>query len=276
MSAEVAHGAKRIVVLAIWLFTVAIVYPFIPGSSTGSFQSVSVLVGLMLSVASAGLINHVMAGWVIIFSRSLRVGDYVKIGEIEGTVLELGVLSTKILNRRREEVVLPNALVTGATTTNYSRHSGAGACSVSTAVTIGYDAPWRQVHAMLLLAAERTEGVRANPVPRVMQRALSDFYVEYELVIEVDLDDRARILSALHANIQDEFNRHGVQIMSPHFEIQPAGAVLVPAEKWFSAPASPTDRAVQPAGSDGDESEITSRSEAPGRPDSPNGASREE
>jgi small-conductance mechanosensitive channel len=238
LSPQVARGARRLVVLAIWLFTLAIAYPFIPGSSSGAFQGVSVFAGLLFTVASAGLINQVMAGWVILFSGALKVGDFVRVGSVEGRVTQVGVLATKIVDALGQEVVLPNAVVTGTTTVNFSRYAAAAGSVASTSVTIGYDAPWRQIHAMLLAAAASTSGVRREPQPFVRQRALSDFYVEYDLVVEVETDGRANILSRLHGNIQDEFNRHGVQIMSPHFRAQPDAAVVVPETKWYVPPAS--------------------------------------
>ena len=92
-------------------------------------------------------------------------------------------------------------------------------------MTIGYDTPWRQVHALLQLAASRTEGIRTDPKPVVMQAGLEDFYVNYRLLVAIEQPHRRfRILAALHANIQDAFNEFGVQIMSPHYESDPSGA----------------------------------------------------
>jgi small-conductance mechanosensitive channel len=91
---------------------------------------------------------------------------------------------------------------------------------------------------MLIEAAAKTPGLRTDPPPRVLQTALSDFYVEYTLVARLEVpQSRAVVLSGLHANIQDIFNVHGVQIMSPHYEGDPDGKVWVPAEKWYEAPA---------------------------------------
>jgi small-conductance mechanosensitive channel len=107
-------------------------------------------------------------------------------------------------------------------------------------VTIGYDTPWRQVHAMLLEAARRTRGVLGTPAPTVFQTGLSEFYPEYRLVAQAvpsDPTPRAVVMSELHANIQDVFNEHGVQIMSPHYLGDPAEAKLVPPAKWYAPPA---------------------------------------
>jgi small-conductance mechanosensitive channel len=128
--------------------------------------------------------------------------------------------------------------------TNYTRLAGTDGPVISTPVTIGYDQPWRQVHALLLLAAERTPGVRKEPRPHVLQRALADFYVQYELRAHITApEERFRVLSDLHAQIQDAFNEFGVQIMSPAFESQPERTVVVPKSKWFSAPAGPSNEA---------------------------------
>lgn len=94
-------------------------------------------------------------------------------------------------------------------------------------VTIGSDAPWRQVHDLLLAAAARTDGIRTAPEPFVPQRSPSDFDVEYELRFRIARpEDRIRAPSTLHAEIQDGFNAARVQIMSPHFEAQPEEPVL--------------------------------------------------
>ena len=178
MQADTARATRRLVIVLIWIFAITVAYPYIPGSSTDAFKGVSVFVGLMVSLGSAGLINQVMSGLVVVYSRALQIGEYVRVGEDVGTVTEIGMLSTKILTRKREEITIPNAVMVGTKTINYSRHAGDDGGGVGTTVTIGYDAPWRLVHEMLLHAAEQTTGVRKNPPPRVWQKSLSDFYVE--------------------------------------------------------------------------------------------------
>ena len=135
---------------------------------------------------------------------------------------------------------MPNSFILAAVTRNYSRTVKGAGFIVDTVVTIGYDAPWRQVHAMLVEAAKRTDGVLADPKPQVFQTALSDFYVEYRLVCQAVPSEprpRAMVLSSLHSNVQDVFNEHGVQIMSPHYEADPLAPKVVARKDWFAAPA---------------------------------------
>ncbi|MEY3759982.1 MAG: hypothetical protein RIR39_1473, partial [Pseudomonadota bacterium] len=229
---------RKLTQALLWLFAFAMAYPYFPGSNTEAFKGLSVLVGIMLSIGGAGVVGQAASGLIMIYSRVLREGEYVKIGEVEGLVTLVGIFSTKIRTANGEEVNMPNALIGSSTTVNSSRLAEGKGLVVHTTVTIGYNTPWRQVHAMLMRAAGSTPGLRAEPKPFVIQSALSDFYVEYRLCVQVERPEIRRItLTALHANIQDVFNEYGVQIMSPHYENDPLEKVWVPKEQWFEAPA---------------------------------------
>jgi small-conductance mechanosensitive channel len=146
-------------------------------------------------------------------------------------VAELGMFATRIRTGLGEELSLPNSLILGSVTRNYSRAVHGPGFILDTSVTIGYDTPWREVHNMLLEAARRTPGVLERPAPRVFQTALTDFYPEYRLVCQAIPSEprpRAEVLDALHANIQDVFAEFGVQIMSPHYRADPVQAKVPP------------------------------------------------
>jgi small-conductance mechanosensitive channel len=234
---ETASATRRLVNVLIWVFAVVLAYPFIPGSQSDVFKGVSVFVGLLFTLGSAGFVGHMMSGLVLVYSRALKPGDYVRVGEVEGFVTEVGTLSVKLANLRDEEFTVPNTVMVSSVVKNFTRLEKERGSPLTTSVTIGYDAPWRVVHEMLLGAAARTPGLRKQPPPAVLQSALSDFYVEYQLVARLE-DPRRRplVLSQLHQNIQDAFNERGVQIMSPHFEGQPDRPVVVPKSRWNTAP----------------------------------------
>jgi len=235
---DTAHATRRLVAILVWGFGIAVAYPFLPLAESDAFKGLSVMFGFMLTLGSAGIVTQMMSGLVLIYSRALKVGDFVSVGDVMGVVKESGVLSTKIINMHNEEVTIPNAVLIGNPIKNFTSAGGERGALVSTTVTIGYDTPWRQVHAMLIEAAEETKGLQSTPKPFVMQKSLQDFYVEYELYAYVDRPlERIQILSELHGNIQDQFNTHGVQIMSPHFVLQPRSNVVVNRENWYAAPA---------------------------------------
>jgi small-conductance mechanosensitive channel len=233
--ADWANPTRRILNLLIIIAGVMIAYPYIPGSSTDAFKGISIFLGVLLSIGSSGVISNLMTGFTITYMRAFKVGDVIRIGDTLGTVVESSLLVTRLRTPRGLEITLPNSQVMAGQVINYSSSHDA---YLSTSVTIGYDAPWRQVHAMLLEAAAKTPGVRRQPAPFVLQTALEDFYVRYDLNVALaDVGRQGRILSELHQNVQDVFNEYGVQIMSPNFEAQPEQPVLVPKSKWHAAPA---------------------------------------
>jgi small-conductance mechanosensitive channel len=235
---ETVEATRRVANLLVWGLALAAAYPYLPGAQTDAFKGLSVLFGLMITLGSTGVVTQLMSGLVVVYSRSLKKGDFIAVNGVEGVVSEVGALAVKVVNMRNEEITVPHSVMTSNNVHNYSKLAGEQGSLVSTKVTIGYDVPWRQVHAMLEAAAARTPGLRTEPPPFAYQRALGDFYVEYELFAHIDRPlDRVAIVSALHAQIQDEFNTHGVQIMSPHFLDQPAQPVVVPPRKWFEPPA---------------------------------------
>jgi len=243
LDADTARPTQRLFNLGVAVFALVMAYPYLPGSSSEAFKGISVLLGLMLTIGGASLFGQAASGLVLMYSRTLRVGEYVRIADQEGTITELGAFTMKLRTGLGEEVTLPNAVVLGTVTKNYSRTVMGHGFIVDTTVTIGYDTPWRQVEAMLVEAAHLTPGVLAEPAPQVFQTALSDFYPEYRLVCQAlprDPAPRARVLSVLHANIQDVFNRYNVQIMSPHYLADPAVAKVVPPDGWYTAPARRT------------------------------------
>jgi len=242
LDADSARPTRRLANFAVWVFAVVMAYPYVPGSETDAFKGLSVLLGLMVSLGASGVVGQAASGLILIYTRTFRPGEYVRVGEHEGTIVEMGMFTTRVRTGMGEELMLPNSLVLGTVTKNYSRAVGDRGFIVDTTVTIGYDVPWRQVHAMLIEGARRTQGVRADPVPHVFQTALSDFYVEYRLVchaVQSEPRPRAEVLSSLHANVQDVFNEHGVQIMSPHYLGDPAEHKVVPKQRWYEAPAAP-------------------------------------
>ncbi len=88
---------------------------------------------------------------------------------------------------------------------------------------------------MLKLAAERTEGLLKDPPPYVLQKALGDFAVNYELNVYCnDPTNMLRQYTELHRNILDVFNENEVQIMTPAYEGDPDQPKIVPKEQWFT------------------------------------------
>ncbi|MGZ8198944.1 MAG: mechanosensitive ion channel family protein, partial [Burkholderiales bacterium] len=244
LDADTVEPTRRIFNFAVLVFALAMAYPYLPGADTEAFKGLSVLVGLMVSLGGASVIGQAFNGLILMYTRVYRIGEYVRVGENEGTVTGLGMFTTCIRTGMGEEVTLPNSSVMGGSIRNYSRAVPGTGCVVDTVVTIGYSTPWRQVEAMLLEAARRTVDIVSAPAPIVRQTALSDFYIQYRLAAYTPAESPTRridVLNQLHGHIQDVFNEYGVQIMSPHYMMDPKEPQVVPKGDWHAAPARPSE-----------------------------------
>ena len=85
MYPETAQPTRKLVTVGLWLFAIVIAYPYLPGSNSEAFKGMSVFVGLVVSLGSSGIVNQVMSGFTLTYSRALRVGDFVTVGDVEGT-----------------------------------------------------------------------------------------------------------------------------------------------------------------------------------------------
>lgn len=219
----------KVVVVVVALFFIA---PLIPGSGSTAAKGISIILGLMISFGSTSTVGNFVAGIVLMYMRPFQVGERVKIGETVGDVTERTFLYTKVVTIKNEEVIVPSLTALSTPMTNYSARASVGGLILHTSVTIGYDAPWRKVHELLLKAAQKTDNLVRDPKPFVLQTSLDDFYVSYQLNVFTDKPSRmADTYSLLHQNIQDAFNEGGIEICSPHFQqLRDGNATTLPAE----------------------------------------------
>lgn len=238
--AEWARPTYRLVRAIVIGFALVVAYPYIPGSHSAAFKGVSLFIGVIFSLGSTAMIGNILAGYSMVYRRTFKVGDLVKVGNHIGSVEKTGVMVTTLRTPKNEVVVVPNSMIVNGEVVNYSMLAKTQGLILHTTVGIGYETPWRQVEAMLLEAAARTPGLLQEPGPFVLQKELADFAVTYEINVHSDQPlEMFNLYSALHQNILDVFNEYGVQIMTPAYMADPAQAKVVPKEQWYLTPARP-------------------------------------
>ncbi len=216
--AEWARPTFQLVRALVVVVTAVIIFPYLPGAHSPAFQGVSIFLGALLTFGSGSTVSNLFAGLILTYTRAFEVGDRVRVGESYGDVIERSLLVTRVRTIKNEEVAIPNGVVMGAHIINYTAASRGRGLILHTRVTIGYDAPWRKVHELLLAAAKATPRIVREPAPFVWQTSLDDFFVTYELNAATDhpevLDDT---YAELHKAIRDAFDAGGVEILSPHY-----------------------------------------------------------
>ena len=237
---EWAQPTYKIVRVVVVAFALIVAFPYIPGSNTDAFRGVSIFIGVIFSLGSSSAISNIIAGYMLTYRRALKVGDRVKIGDAFGDVIETRLQVTHLRSIKNEEIIIPNSQILGAEVFNYSSLSRTQGLILHTEVGIGYETPWRQVEAMLLESAARTEGISTEPPPFILQKKLGDFAVTYEINgYCTNVQRMGRVYTDLHRNILDVFNEYGVQIMTPAYEGDPPEPKVVARKDWYTAPARP-------------------------------------
>ena len=216
--AEWAEPTYRIAAFLMGAFGLVVAFPYLPGRGSPAFQGVSIFLGVLLSLGSSSAISNIIAGIILTYTRAFRMGDRVKIGDHTGDIIEKSLWVTRVRTIKNEDIVIPNSTVIGAAVINYTEAKHRQGLILHSTVTIGYDAPWRKVHEIMIEAARRTEGVLADPPPFVFQTALNDYNVSYQINAYTDRPHQmARLYSDLHQHLQDTFNEGGIEILSPMF-----------------------------------------------------------
>jgi small-conductance mechanosensitive channel len=225
-------------------FAVVVAFPYLPGSDSMAFKGVTVFLGILFSLGSTSAVANIVAGVILTYMRAFKLGDRVKIADTIGDVVEKTLLITRIRTIKNVDITIPNAMVLGSHITNFSSSAHEYGLILHTTVTIGYDAPWRQVHELLIAAAVATENILELPAPFVFQTSLDDFYVSYEINAYTEKpSDMGRTYSDLHQNIQEKFNAAGVEIMSPHYSsLRDGNQTTIPASYLPAAYKQPAFR----------------------------------
>lgn len=227
-----AQPTFNIIRFLLYVFMIAMIYPYLPGSDSGVFQGISVFVGLIVSLGSSSAIANIIAGLVITYMRPFKIGDRIKLGETEGHVIEKTPFVTRIKTPKNEVITIPNSSIMSSHTVNYSQSAKEYGLIIHTSVSFGYEIPWQQVHELLIAAAKSTPEVIKHPQPFVLETQLHDYYTVYQINAYIrNADKLAQIYSDLHQQIVEKANEAGIELMSPHyFAHREADSIVMPPE----------------------------------------------
>jgi small-conductance mechanosensitive channel len=215
---EVVEPTYQILRFLVIAFALVAAFPYIPGSSSPMFRGLSIFVGFLISLGSTSLVTNIISGIVLTYSRGLKLGDRVRIGDTVGDVIDRTLLITRVRTIKNVVITIPNVVVMQNEIINYSSEAQNEGLILHTSITIGYDEPWRNVQRLLITASLETLDILEYPRPYVLKTSLDNHYITYELNAFTDNPLRmADIYSELHQNILDKFNLAEVEILSPTY-----------------------------------------------------------
>lgn len=187
------------------------------GVNLATIVTTSAVLSMVIGLALQDTLTNLIAGIVLHSEKSFRIGDFVKVNEIEGKVFEVSWRTTKIITFDNGVVYIPNSLMVKQVTANYSEY---GTHLAKVTVGASYkDSPDR-VSRVLIEIAEKESEVVKNPKPEVRILQMGDFAINYELRIWVNSYDRRKAVETeILKKIWYSFGRHGIKIPYPVREI---------------------------------------------------------
>ncbi|MEY8120182.1 mechanosensitive ion channel family protein [Falsihalocynthiibacter sp. BN13B15] len=218
--------------VAVILIAIVFCFPYVPGSDSSAFRGLSLLVGAMLSLGSNSVMSNVLSGLFVIYRRSMNIGDRIKVGAHVGDVVEIKLMETHIKSVKNELISIPNAKMLNSEVINYTKRVHGSGLLLHTTVGIGYEETPEKIEAMLIEAAQRTDGLKSRPEPFVLWTELADFAINYQVnAFTTRGSSIPKITSDLHRNIVAVFNENKVQIMTPSYIADPIDP-KISAEIW--------------------------------------------
>lgn len=162
----------------------AIVLSLVWGVDLGQLAAALGIGSIVIGLAIAEPLGNVFAGLMLLVERPVAVGDWIKIDDSVGQVIEINWRAIHLRTYYGELIVVPNAILAKESFNNYSRPTKLHTEPIK--LGFSYDDPPNKVRAMLLGLLEQTPGIQHEPPPSVRVIDYGDFSVDYEVIFFVD------------------------------------------------------------------------------------------
>ncbi|MGE0653342.1 MAG: mechanosensitive ion channel family protein [Alphaproteobacteria bacterium] len=212
------HFLASVVRYALIIFTIiAVLERF--GVETTSFIAVLGAAGLAIGLAFQGTLSHIAAGIMLLLFRPFRVGQFIDVAGVSGTVESISLFTTELNTPDNVHIVVPNGQLWGTAVKNFSHNATR---RVDFAVGIGYDDDIGKAFEIILEILAADERVNPEPAPALMVSGLGDSAVEIQLRVWCLASDYWPLRFDLTRRIKEAFDTGGISIPFPQRTIHMA------------------------------------------------------
>ena len=201
-----------------------------------AFAFVSGAVAIGFGFGAQNIINNFISGWILMWERPIKIGDFLELGEVRGTVESIDTRSTRIRRVDGVHLLIPNSQLLETTVTNWTLVDDL----VRTAIRVGvaYGSDVRLTESLLYQAAKEHPDVLETPPVLVIFDNFGDSSLEFEL--NVWLHSTAErglrlIRSDLRFRIDELFREHGIVIAFPQRDVHLDGQLRIVREQAVNA-----------------------------------------
>jgi small-conductance mechanosensitive channel len=178
-----------------------------------------VVISLIIGIAMQQTISNIANSFLLAIDQPFEVGDRIEVGDILGTVVSIGVLSTKLLDHDERLVIIPNNTIISSEIINHARGGGEGIASRKSVVIdigVSYDEDIDHVKYVMLKLARDCPQSLDKPEPRVLVNELDEYSKMLRLYAWVeDYNEEWVARDWLLKSIDENFNQEGISISYP-------------------------------------------------------------
>lgn len=217
MERGVIPPLRTLITYALW-----VIFAIIALGQVGvDFTSLAVVAGGLsvgIGFGMQNVFNNLVSGLMLIFGRSILVGDYVEVAGASGTVRAINIRSTIIETPERAHVYVPNSAIMSGQLTNWTRNSRIVRRTLNIGAAYGSDTAL--VMRLLLQAAEEQRHILKTPAPVVYLNNFGDSSLDFSMNVFIDdFNNAASAMSGLRLTVERLFNEHGIDIPFPQMAL---------------------------------------------------------
>ena len=199
----------------LWIFTGLVVASYLE-FPINSLVTVLGVIGVALSLSLQGSLSNLAGGIMVMVSRPFAVGDYVEAGSVSGTVIEIGLVYTRLKTIDNKIIFIPNGEISGERIINYNKQEQR---RVDLTFTVSYDADPERVKEIMRQVIGAHPKALFTPEPFVRTTSLGESSVGYTLRVWCATQDYWDLYYDLLEQIRAAFDREGIELTYNHLNV---------------------------------------------------------
>ncbi len=172
--------------------------------------------GVAVSLAMQGVLTNLIGGFILLLFKPIKVGEYVRIGENEGTVKAIGAFYTEMATFDNRHINLPNGTLTNTAIINYTRE---GSRRLDLTFSVSYDSSMDQVYEVLNQVVSQEEALLPDPAPAIVLNKCADSSLDFQIRVWVKTEDYWPVNFRLLDNGKRALDKAGISIPYPQMDV---------------------------------------------------------
>lgn len=193
-----------------------------------AFAFLSGAIAIGFGFGAQNIINNFISGWILMWERPIRIGDFLEVEEAKGVVEEINTRSTRIRRVDGVHLLIPNSKLLENTVINWTLID----TLVRTSVTVGvaYGSPARKVAELIMQATKEQQKIVMTPAPVVTFEDFGDNALMFEVTFWLDssAEGGLRVMrSNIRFRLEELFEEHNIVVAYPQRDLHIDGSLTL-------------------------------------------------